>query len=448
MSGTEDTERAAHAKQPKRRPWQTLLAWALILTVAVCLVEVVLIILAGGPSGGFLHIRHPLPRLLIAAGAWLAWHFLRHPRGDWARLGGRAVLLVLGTGASWLAAETGLRVYLSAMQRANSIEHLGRASALEPARREIRSVQPVAALIQRSDDPFLIYELKPALNTNFCADASHHMVVRTNRLGMRRDGEPAAARAPGSVRIIGVGDSGMFGWGVDQGQDYLAVLESNLMQRTSGVLYEALNWAVPGYNTQLEVECVRRKAIPLRPDVVVVGWCENDFQLPIFVPQKGQWTRTDVSLLWYLFFDRKKFADVALTSIGDEHAVRKDRIPGRFEEGVNVEGVRRAFQELKDLSAQAHFQVLVFGPMRVEVVTILRQVGLPYFNTLDRIADDAYPRAYRVHFMHPGVGGHRVLAEHLERELQAQGWLTPKAPTEIRGRGGAKAGLREELGHA
>ena len=63
------------------------------------------------------------------------------------------------------------------------------------------------------------------------------------------------------MRIVGIGDSGMFGWNVEQGEDYLSVLRSNLTARANGVSYEVLNLGVPGYNTQIEVESLRSKGL-------------------------------------------------------------------------------------------------------------------------------------------------------------------------------------------
>jgi lysophospholipase L1-like esterase len=61
--------------------------------------------------------------------------------------------------------------------------------------------------------------------------------------------------------------------------------------------------------------------------------------------------------------------------------------------------------------------------MQKEAVTICRELDLPYYNTKDKVDASRYPKDFCVHFMHPSAGGHRVLGEHLARELADRGWL-------------------------
>jgi hypothetical protein len=410
------------------RPAARALAWVLLIAAIGCLVEVGLIVIAGGEWNRVVHARCPLPRLAYAGLCWFGWYYLRHgarntPR-QWAEFAGRLVLATFSTLLSLFVAEVGLRFFLSAAQNAQSIERLGKGGQPVP-RRKVKSVHPLAAIVHRSADPKLIYELLPNLDMEF-----GHKRLRPNSQGMRDSREYAVERKPNSVRIIGLGDSGMFGWEVEQNEDYMSVIESNLNRRADGVVYEVLNMAVPGYNTQLEVECLRYKGLKFKPDIVIVGWCDNDFQMPFFVPQKGQWSRRDVSFLYYLLFDRQKYADTVLseqTQVRELGRADADQIPEDVREGVKEEGVRQAFGDLKKLGRQNDFRILVFGPMRPEAVQICRELGIECFNTRERIPKEKYPREYLVHFIHPRPGGHRVLAEYLEQELQRRGRITPRA---------------------
>ena len=89
-------------------------------------------------------------------------------------------------------------------------------------------------------------------------------------------------------------------------------------------------------------------------------------------------------------------------------------------------GVSTALAKLKEMSRQAGFKVLVFGPMSETVCGICRELDIPYTNTYETIPTDKYPESYRIHFMHPSKDGYRVLAEYLERDLDRRGWLTPR----------------------
>lgn len=407
--------------------WGRLAFWGLVSVVLACVAEIVAIIVMGGPwalKGWHLHAANPLPRLLLAALAGLAAYTIRygaaHSAADWGRFAGKILLCLISTALALVTAEVGLRLMLKRLQAEQSLDHLGAVSK-KLTRERIRSGHPLAAITQKSNDPRLIYELKPELNMEF-----GHRQLRTNRLGLRSDREYPTEKATNVVRIIGIGDSGMFGWDVEQNEPYLSVLESNLNARADGRSYEVLNFGVPGYNTQLEVECLRVKGLAFKPDVVIVGWCDNDFSLPYFVPQAGQWDRRDVLFLYYLMFDRKRYADIALNEVKDQRTYDSKRVPEYFQKGTDVDGVTRAFADLKALGQEHGFHVLVMGPMQKEARQICERLSIRTYNTWDRIPEDAYPGEYKVHFMHPRAGGHRVLAECLEKELVELGWLPAK----------------------
>lgn len=88
-------------------------------------------------------------------------------------------------------------------------------------------------------------------------DFSTH--VRTNHLGMR--GGPPAGSHPG---ILGVGDSFMFGYGVEEEESFLAVAA----QRLGG---EALNAGVPGYDVCQAVDLAARLLPRLDADAIVLS---------------------------------------------------------------------------------------------------------------------------------------------------------------------------------
>lgn len=343
-------------------------------------------------------------------------HGYRTPMATVKKRAGQIALLTLSFGLCFLAGEFGLRRLLIARQHGNTLEALQ-----QRARQPIRSTHPLGAIIQPSAWPSVIYELQPGLTTNFGG-----RTLRTNTKGQREDRDYPVERVPQSVRIVGLGDSGMFGWNVEQGRDYLSVLEDELNLHDDGVVYEALNFAVPGYNTQLEAETLRHKALPYAPDIVVVGWCENDGQLPFFLLEKEDFTRTDISFLHMLLCRRDDFRQIASGStIKDLRSFQREKVSPDILSGTETEGLRRAFTDLKSMRDQHGFQLLVFGPMGRAVRELIAEVGLPVYNTREMVDRSAYPKEWAVHFMHPTEDGHRVLGEHLAAELKRLGWLEP-----------------------
>jgi lysophospholipase L1-like esterase len=97
-----------------------------------------------------------------------------------------------------------------------------------------------------------------------------------------RDRERDAGKAPGSFRILALGDSHLFGWGVAEDQTMAARLESALDRDAPG-RFEVLNAGVPGYNAVMEARVFERRADELDPDLVLIHFVYNDKDLPNFL---------------------------------------------------------------------------------------------------------------------------------------------------------------------
>lgn len=132
-------------------------------------------------------------------------------------------------------------------------------------------------IIQPSQYPKIIYELRPNMSVNFSG-----VLVKTNSQGFRNDSF-TLVKGNNTVRIIGLGDSHMFGWGVPQDKMYTKVLEGMLNARFPHQNWEVINTAVPGYNTYIEIETLNRKALAYNPDIVIVEYIGNDLDLPDFL---------------------------------------------------------------------------------------------------------------------------------------------------------------------
>ncbi|MEI6514378.1 MAG: SGNH/GDSL hydrolase family protein [bacterium] len=408
-------------KQWSRSRYGRLVTWVFFAAAGVSLVEMGLVIIAGGDWNHGFRVSNPMGRVRAACFFWFGWYFLRYGihqgRREWAGFAGKVSLFVFSTATALLAAEIGLRFFFMQLQSSQSLDR-AEAIAKKLNKETIKSSHPLAAIIRKSEDRLLVYELRPGLDMDF-----GHNRLRTNRQGFRASHDYQTEKPLNCVRIVGLGDSGMFGWGNHQGQDYLSVLESNLNARAIGRTYEVLNLAVPGYNSQLEVQMMKSRGLAYKPDIVVVGWCDNDFGLPFFIPQEGQWFRKDVSFLYYLLFDRKRLPEVAVSTINDRRDFDEGKVPEALRQGVDIKGVRDSFLELMELGRKHGFKVVVMGPMGKAPPLIFKEIGIPFYNTIDRIDAKKYPEDYLVFFMHPAAAGHRVLAEYLEEDLRARGWL-------------------------
>src|SRR5262249_34185847 len=92
-----------------------------------------------------------------------------------------------------------------------------------------------------------------------------------NGLGYRGKEHPRE-RTPGKTRVVVVGDSIAFGYGVADEQTFSAVLE-----RLDSRL-EVINLGVQGYGTDQELVKLETEGLAYRPDVVILDVClANDF---------------------------------------------------------------------------------------------------------------------------------------------------------------------------
>jgi len=123
-----------------------------------------------------------------------------------------------------------------------------------------------------------IYTLRPNLRVRF-----QNVDVSTNSFGMRGPEYPTA-KADNVYRIALLGDSFVFGWGVEQQKIFSQIMETALNKHLKGKLrVEVLNFGAPGYSTFQEVNRFQEIGLQFSPDAVLVYFIDNDFGLPFFI---------------------------------------------------------------------------------------------------------------------------------------------------------------------
>lgn len=147
----------------------------------------------------------------------------------------RAVLVVVSIAAVLLGLEVGLRVQHAWIRGRSFYQH-----AAYPGR---------------------VFERKP------------HARAEINSLGLR-DRELLAARPPGALRVVALGDSVTAGYCVAFDEAWPKRLETLL--RKQRAQDEVLNFGVPQYSTVQEVALLEELGIGLGPDLVVLAYVLND----------------------------------------------------------------------------------------------------------------------------------------------------------------------------
>ena len=148
-------------------------------------------------------------------------------------------------------------------------------------REQPRGVQAadVAWLQYFEEARYIQYKLKP----NISIDATNPFNeterrrgttfrIESNSSGFRtKDFGP---KTPGVARIVTMGDSSTFGWGVDADYTYQRLLETRL--KDDGVPTEVLNLGISGHTTRHGLGVFEHYVRDLDPDGLIIGYGAND----------------------------------------------------------------------------------------------------------------------------------------------------------------------------
>jgi lysophospholipase L1-like esterase len=124
-------------------------------------------------------------------------------------------------------------------------------------------------------DPPRRYRLQPGFRGTVSNRVEFDTPVSIDREGLR--GPEIGPKAPGTLRVLVLGDSFAFGVGARENETYPARLQEIL--RSRGVRAQVLNAGAPGYGVPDEAAWFERWGKPLAPDVVLVTvFIGNDLQ--------------------------------------------------------------------------------------------------------------------------------------------------------------------------
>lgn len=295
-------------------------------------------------------------------------------------------------------------------------------------------------LVRASRNADIVYELRPGLDVSFLGRP-----VSTSAAGFR-DRDYAVEKPPGVARIVGLGDSVMFGWGVGDGEDYLALLEARLEKEALGARFEVLNTAVPGYNGVMELATLKEKGLRYRPDLVIVGFCGNDMGLPNFLQERNDYFSVQRSFLADFVRGRLSAADPGDDDGGlvgrpvkvrwrGGHDEDLSRVPPRYAHMVGLAAYDRTLKDLHHLADDFGFELLVlYYPVAPhEVGRLVEANNIASFSLVRAVRrfmlrhGGLQPGRDLLHLSpkdpHPSAEGHRLIADALYEHLRESGTL-------------------------
>ncbi len=102
----------------------------------------------------------------------------------------------------------------------------------------------------------------------------------TNSLGLR--GPELGPKNAGERRILALGDSFTWGWGVPQGEEWIAVVDGEIDAALGRDAVTGVNGGVNAYGTENELALLEQIGRDVAPDLVLVGYFANDFTDNLF----------------------------------------------------------------------------------------------------------------------------------------------------------------------
>lgn len=130
----------------------------------------------------------------------------------------------------------------------------------------------------RLREPRLLYQADPELGFFHVPDQQGWLddgFATINGLGLR-GAMPVMPKPAGTFRILAVGDSTTFGWGVNDDETWCAALERQFKEAHPDRRVEVVNAGVVSYDLKQSARLLGRLAPRLQPDVVIVGLFWND----------------------------------------------------------------------------------------------------------------------------------------------------------------------------
>ena len=352
-----------------------------------------------------------------------------HFREAWAR----AALVLGATMATGLALEMALRAGAAFQDRKAQLRALEQPPEI-PADRRVE----LGNIVRLSRHRRIVYELVPNLQVVFRGEW-----LTLNAQGFRGQAPPRE-KPTGVVRIVGLGDSVMFGWGVADGNEYLVRLETRLNREYPERQWQVVNLSVPGYNTVMEVETLKVKGLDLKPDLVVLGYCGNDLNLPSFIrDERDPWSLRE-SFLFEFARDRWSRGAASRDRSGltkgegaEELRGFEDdpgRVPRAYADMVGRDAFVRALSELRTLGRERAFEVLVLAYPTVPPAMrpVLGGQGLPVLDTEEKVREFLRGQGggpFKGSALtlgddpHPSPAGHALIADALFDRLVASGFV-------------------------
>lgn len=140
----------------------------------------------------------------------------------------------------------------------------------------------VSWLLHFQEARYFLYKIKPNIEArilnHFCPVGGKDEIsftIHSNSWGFRG---PEFKRKKGKnvFRIVCLGDSSTFGWGVESQYMFSSLLSKKLNEEQNGQSFEVINLGLPGFTSYHGIMVFKHLAASLSPDLIIVSFGAND----------------------------------------------------------------------------------------------------------------------------------------------------------------------------
>lgn len=270
-------------------------------------------------------------------------------------------------------------------------------------------------------DEHLVFRHKPSWEKRY-----GDVLVTYNERGLRD--RPILPKAEGEYRILALGDSITFGWGVPQHQIFTFRLEQLLQARLQRPV-RVINSGVGAYNTVQELTYFKQEGVTFQPDLVMLTYIQNDIEehKGPFDPWAGDSLRGKslpdmvkkmLGKLWFYRLLIHTYRHGLLEQL-------KGRSSNSLQGGEGWSHSMSALGELVAICEEHKIPLIVFfkrsdpgenNPLFEDVVRHVHGVPVKDMGQWYQGLDEFSLVISKVDG-HPNAEGHRVMAEHMADEI-------------------------------